>query len=402
MISKLIRSRRVGGAVMSNGLVSLANFALSISVARTSSISEFGTFSIALISYLFASGLIRAAFTDSALSRPNETQELPHTFQRASTISHLASVILVFWGLVSGNYYLAVLGITIPGLMALDFIRVFNSAAGSIRNSLITTSLWSTISLSFSISSIFTAISPLFVFAAWSISGAIIGYLSAFRAGIPLSPRWLRDPNATKNSLVFGADYLIGAGGTQLTTGLLGIVSDIRVLSAVRGAGTLLGPMNLISTTVRSLMLPFLSRNIDNPDRQFKSAIVATSLQVSVLAPLLLALQFIPDSLGALLLGDTWQLASLAILPMSIDSVFALIAAVAISGHRVAFAGKRTILLRLITGITRPLAVLLSAFMWGINGAAWAMAAFAIISSILWWVSYYDLSRRLPNSEISN
>lgn len=398
MLSNLIRSRRVGGAVVGNGMVSLASFALSISIARSSSISDFGAFSIALVSYLFTSGLIRATFTDTVLSRPDDTEKYARAFQRTSLVTLLGSVILTAWGLISENCFLVVLGVSLHGLLSLDFIRTFDSAAASVSRALATTTIWSILSLTVSISSLFIAIDPWIVFAAWSAGGAMLGYISAFKVGVSLVPKWRKDDTDTRIAVVFAADYLIGAGGTHLTTGLLGFVNDVRVLSAVRGAGTLLGPMNLISTTARSFMLPFLSRNVKAPDRQLQSAVLATTVQVILLAPLLIILQFIPDSVGVLLLGDTWQLAGLALLPLSIESLFALVAAVAISGHRVAFAGVRTILLRLTTGLSRPVVVLFCAHTWGVSGAAWAMAVFAITSAVIWWVSYYNLSRRSSRS----
>ncbi|WP_214443661.1 MATE family efflux transporter, partial [Mycobacterium tuberculosis] len=117
-----------------------------------------------------------------------------------------------------------------------------------------------------------------------------------------------------------------------LTTGVLGVVDGGRILGAVRGAGTLLGPLNLIATTVRSLLLPFLSRRNDVPGRQISAALRVAALQVAVLVPFLVALQFLPDTWGEQLLGDTWQLASQALLPLSIEAIFALIGAVANSG----------------------------------------------------------------------
>ena len=207
-------------------------------------------------------------------------------------------------------------------------------------------------------------------------------------------PVWKKNRSESSAAVVFSADYLVGAGGAQLTTGLLGALADTAILGAVRGAGTLLGPVNLISTTARSLLLPFLSRAGQENNGQFRSAVAATVVQASVLMPLLLLLQFIPPWLGEQLLGETWKIAALAILPMSIDALFNLIMSPAIAGHRVAFAGTRTLILRLAIGVPRPLIVLFAAHLWGIVGAAWAMALIASVSSVAWWISYFDLSRR--------
>lgn len=276
----------------------------------------------------------------------------------------------------------------------LDFFRTFDSATGHVIRSLNATSTWSAFSLLVSVSAFFTPLDPLLIFTAWAVSGALIGYGWAIVARISILPFWSRNKADTSIAATFTADYLVGAGGAQLTTGLLGFVGDARILSGVRGAGTLLGPINLISTTARSMMLPFLARNSHDQNLQIRSAVAAVVLQVLVLTPLLLILQFIPDSVGEQLLGETWQIARIAILPMSIDAIFNVIMTPAIAGHRVAFAGIRSVSVRLAIGLPRPFIILFSAYTWGIVGATWAMAAMAIIGALVWWISYHDLCRR--------
>ncbi len=271
---------------------------------------------------------------------------------------------------------------------------MFDSAAGSAIRAMVSTSAWSVISLGVSATSLVLPLDSVVVFAAWAITGALLGYVTLLVIGMPRLPGWQRERTDSRAAAIFSADYLVGQGGIHLTTGLLGLLDDARVLGAVRGAGTLLGPMNLIATTASSLMLPYLARDQQDPNRQLRSAVAAVAVQVAVLAPLLILLQFIPDSVGEQLLGDTWQYAALAILPLSLDSIFSVGTGVAISGHRVNFAGRRTLLLRIGLGIPRPLVILFSAYTWGIGGAAWSMAIFALVSAVGWWWSYYDLSHR--------
>lgn len=394
LVSRLLRSRRVAFAVFGNGMFSLASFLLSISVARSSSVEMFAAFSLALVSYHFVSGFISSALTDTALSRPDDPATFTRAFRRASLLGLVAAAMLITWGVVSGNAYIAVFGVAVHGLLIMDFLRMFDSAAGSAPRAMVATSVWALISLTVSTVSLFTPIDSVVVFAAWAITGALSGYVTMVVVGVPRLPGWERERTDSRAAAVFSADYLVGQGGIHLTTGLLGLLDDVRVLGAVRGAGTLLGPMNLIATTASSLMLPYLARDQQDPGRQLRSAVAAVVVQVVALAPLLIVLQFIPDSVGEQLLGDTWQYAALAILPLSLDSIFSVATGVAISGHRVNFAGRRTLLLRVGLGIPRPLVVLFSAFTWGIEGAAWSMAVFALISAVGWWMSYYDLSRR--------
>lgn len=394
LVLRLIRSQRVAFAVFGNGMFSLASFALSIAVARSSSVEEFGAFSFALVAYLFASGLMHAALTDTTLSRPDDPATFTRACQRASLLGLVTAVVLVTWGALAGNDYLLIFGFAAHGVLMMDFLRTFDSAAGSAGRAMTATSLWALGSLSVSLIAIFVGLNPVVVFAAWAFSGALCGYATMAAVKAPLLPVWQRERRDTQAAGYFSGDYLIGQGGIHLTTGLLGIVGDARVLGGVRGAGTLLGPMNLIATTASSLMLPFLARDNDDPAQQRRSALAAVAVQVAVLAPLLVVVQFIPDSLGEQLLGETWQVAALAILPLSLDSIFSVATGVAISGHRVNFAGARSLLIRFGLGVPRPLVVLFGAYQWGVVGAAWAMAFFAVISAVIWWGSYWDLGRQ--------
>lgn len=389
----LIRSRRVAFAITGNGLISVSSLALSISIARSSSVITFGAFSFAMVAYLFSTGLIGAAFTNSALSRPEDNEILMRSFRRASLVSLIIGAFLLVGGLWASNLFLVTLGCCIHGLLLLSFSRIFDSAAGSPRRSVVLTTGWSFLSLSISILSFFSPIDPIKIFLIWALTGSVCGYLSALLSRKSFLPHWQSHSADTRTSIIFTADYLLGSGGSQLTNALIGLLGDTKMLGGIRAAGTLLGPVNMLSTTARSLMLPYLARGRKDPKQQFRSAIALVIVQTAITAPILLILQFIPDNIGTALLGATWPLATLAILPMSIDSLFSVVTTPAIAAHRVALAGKRTLFLRILTGVPRPFIVLFCAYTWGISGAAWAMAGMSFISAVLWWISYAKLRK---------
>ncbi|MEV4666434.1 hypothetical protein [Microbacterium sp. LWO12-1.2] len=394
LVSALARSKRLSFAVVGNGFASLASLALSVAIARASSVAVFAAFSIAMVAYLFGSGLIRSALTDSALSRPTDRDTYVRSFQRASLVSLFGAAVLIAWGILADNAFLIVLGIAFHGLLSFDFIRTFDSAAGVAGRAMTSTTIWSMLTVGASIMSIAGVLDARMVFVVWAATGALSGYALMLAARTPLVPKWTRHREDTRVAGLFALDFAVGSGGSLLTTGLLGLLDNARILGAVRGAGTLLGPLNLVSTTVRSLLLPFLSRRNNSSGGQIRAALRVAVLQVVFLLPFLVGLQLLPASWGRQILGETWDLASLALLPLSLEAVLALISAVANSGHRVAFAGARSLTLRLSVGLPRPFVVLLCAQVWGIQGAAWSMAALAALNALLWWGSYYDLSRR--------
>ena len=298
LIVRLARSTRVGFALVSNGMVSLASFILSISIARVSSIEVFAQFSFAMVTYLFLTGLNKAALTNTALSRPDDRNAHGRSLKRSSLVSLIAAALIFVSAFISANSFLLVLALTLPGLVILDAVRIYNSAAENPRLSLVLSIIWSSATVAVGVTSLFYPLYPVSVFVIWALIGCICGYIGAFASKTSVLPVWKKERSESSAAVVFSADYLVGSGGAQVTTGLLGALADTAILGAIRGAGTLLGPVNLVSTTARSLLLPFLSRSSNSENGRFRSAVAATVVQASVLTPLLVVLQFIPAWLG--------------------------------------------------------------------------------------------------------
>ncbi|MDQ0613792.1 hypothetical protein QF046_001433 [Microbacterium sp. W4I4] len=384
--------KRIAFAVLSNSAASVATFSLSVSVARNSTIDGFGAFSLAMIIFLFGSGLQRAGLTDSALSRPASKGAFVRNSQRGSVVGVLGGISLAVIGTLSANTYLIFLGIAFHGLLALDFLRTYDAAVGNVTRAFMTTILWSATTISFAVVSIVSPIPSPVVFGSWAFCGATIGYISALIARMPLVPRWPKNRFESRIAGLFGLDYIVGSGGSSLTTALLGTFVSPQVIAAIRGGGTLLGPVNLISATVRSLSLPFLAAG-ERRISEFAKAVRLTLAVSVVITPLLGFLVFLPDTWGAELLGESWTVARPALLPLSIETLLALVGGIAAAGHRVAFASVRTLVLRLSVGIPRPFIVVCCAVAWGIPGAAWSMAIIAAVNAVLWWTSYRLLTR---------
>ncbi|WP_193307640.1 MATE family efflux transporter, partial [Mycobacterium tuberculosis] len=179
-------------AVGGNGLASLASLALSVTIARASSIADFAEFSLAMVAYLFGSGLIRSALTDSALSRPADRDTFVRSFRRASVIALLGAALLVAWGLVAANVYLLTLGVAFHGLLVFDFLRTFDSAAGAAGRAMVSTTMWSALTITSAVLAIAGVLDVGIVFLMWAASGALAGYILMLVARTPVLPRWAR------------------------------------------------------------------------------------------------------------------------------------------------------------------------------------------------------------------
>lgn len=395
MLRRLFSSKRAYAAVFVDGLFSVSSLVLSVAIARSSSVSDFGSFALAMTVYLFSIGILRASVTETVLSTTIAPARIRDGFRRILSISAAGAACIVVISWIFTQPYLLILGLCLPGILALDYIRVTNALLSNVRVAISLGLLWSICVLAIGVTVLIFPLPALVVFSMWGFTGAVIGIVAAFRLRLPLVPRWRRDVKVTRSALWFGADYIAGSGGSLLTTTLLGGIFGPPILAALRGAGTILGPANLLSTTTRSFALPYLSRAREvGAGHEFKQAAVVAVVSMFSMSPLLLVVIFLPPQIGVALLGETWAVAGSVVLPLAVESLAALGGAVAAAGHRSRLAGSRSFYLRLSTAIIRPIVVIYCAVQGGAEGAAWSMAGLAILNFAVWWGSYFLLCRR--------
>lgn len=401
----LHRLRARGGArrrmilvIGSNGLVSATSLVLSVAIARRAPISEFGEFSVAMVIYLFAIGLIRASITETTLAVEPTDRTNRRGFRRAALASTCTALGLLVVGLFMQNEYFVVLGLALNGLACLDYLRTVEASLYSPWKSVLQATAWSLLTGAAAVYSFVLQGDPLVVFAVWAVGGAIIGYVSALVGRLSLLPGWPRHPTDTRAAWLFSLDYAAGSGGSALSTAALGVTSSLETVGALRGAGTILGPVGLLSSSARSLIIPTLTRARRLGDRhEFVMARrIALFLGLSLAIPAAL-LSSLPQEIGSALLGPTWATAAPLLPPLAIESVLAMVGNVASAGHRSRLAGSRSLALRLCIGIPRPFIVIAAAAQFGALGAAWAIAAISFVNVVIWWASYWQLSRQRPS-----
>lgn len=380
---------------MTDALFSASSLLLAVALARASTVQEFGEFALAMVMYLFAIGLIRSAVTDTILSSVRTRQNLRRGFERASVGGFVGAALFATAGLLMPSHYFLIVGLSLPGLVALDYIRVTYTSMYRSGTAMLLGLGWGICVGGVSIAAILTPLSPTFVFAMWGCSGALIGAIAWAATRMPLWPRWQKNLSETRAAAWFSLDYVAGSGGSLLSTSLVGALVGAPVIAALRGAGTLLGPVNLVSTTARSLVLPYLTNaRKGGGDNERRSAIVVTVGLVLAVMPLAAVVVFLPSNIGVEVLGATWLIAQPIILPLAIESLAALGGSIAAAGHRSQFAGARAVVLRLSVGGLRPFVVVVAGTNFGAGGAAWSMAILSIVNLGLWWGSYIQLTKR--------
>ncbi|ADG73666.1 hypothetical protein Cfla_0755 [Cellulomonas flavigena DSM 20109] len=355
---------------------------------------EFGEYAAALLVCTIILGVVRAAVVDTALARGVDEAAGRRTSRRLSLLALVATVFVVALAITLASPYMGVLAPAIYGLVLLDYARITQSAMLDKRAAVTLSAAWSVPTATAAVVSFLLPLAPLLLFGIWALGGAAVGYWHAIRSDIIAAPAWPRQPTESRAALWFTLDYAAGSGGAALSTIGLGAFLGAPALGALRGAGTVLGPINILSSTVRSLMIRRLAAmSLVGPKHELASAVRATIALSALLIGIAAVAVAVPDSIGVAVLGETWAVARPALPAIALEAVLGFVSSVPAAGHRAALAGRRTLVLRLATGIPRPVIVIAVGISAGVVAAAWAMAGIAAVNAAIWWASYVRMLR---------
>ena len=392
MVARAAGARRAQLALSTNGVSSVGNFALAVAIARNASLTELGEFGVAFSIYALLTGLTRSAVAESVLSLPARQPAFRQATSQVLFIAILGGLATACLGAVLGLRYLIAVGLALPGLALYDYLKVVNLGVRSPGHAMAQECIWTSSVLIFIGSSTLVSISPLALFTGWSVIGAVIGLAHAFLVGASVTPRWKADRTETCTAAGFGTDYLISSGMAQLTPSVLALVVGNGVVGSLRGAATLLGPVALVASTARTLLIPYLAaaHHLDR-EIQLRRARRTTVMLVAGILPFAVAVTILPDGLGRVLLGSNWEFAEPLMPPLALELLFAMAGSVPFAGHRAGRASGRTLRIRAGLAPIRLGGVVAGSIYFGAEGAAYSMALLAILSFAIWWVSYTNL-----------
>jgi hypothetical protein len=382
----------------------MASLLVTVSVARQSDVLDFASFAFAGLVYSLVSGCLRAAFVENTIVALGDLDVAARQLHRLTLTSVALAFAVGVSGVVFESPYMIWLALALPGLCILDYARIVDMAVSDARRGILLSLTWSLPVAAVSAASMLFAIPAMIVYCTWAGWGAILGISAAKAQGLSLRPAWPPGPTSeVRTSAAFTLDFAVGSGGASATTLLLGPLIATSAIGALRGASTLLGPVTLVASSARSLVLPHLVRSgRDAASSDLHAARRAALLLAAIVIPCLMILSLLPARLGQELLGSTFATARPLIPPLAIEVCAAVIGGVAAAGHRSRAAGRRALTVRLCLGIPRPLLVGLTAVQFGVEGAAWSMAAVSVVNAVAWWLSFANLHQQTAISRIGN
>ena len=394
--------QRLSWGVADQAVGALTNFLLAIYIARTLGAAEFGSFSIAYVTYGFVNNISRGLAIEPLLTRFSGTERLPwrRAVKGATGTALLvglvtgvcAALIGVLLGGSTGRAFLA-LALVLPGLMLQDSWRYTLFAERRGQHAFLNDVIWALVQIPLLVLLRATGHADTFTCVlAWG-AGALVGaVVGAWQSHVLPSLRqtgdWLRQHRDV------GPRYLLENTGNNASDTFRGYsVSGILGLEAVgymQAAGTLLGPFRIVFFGLGLMLTPETVRVAQRSPRRLPLFCAAASAGLAVLAlawsvTLLVAL---PRGLGELILGDLWRPTYPLVLPTAIGVLSSCISLGAVQGLHALSAARRS-----LRGVLMSSAVILTSTVVGalLGDVVTSMYCFAVASwfgTLLIWMQF--------------
>lgn len=291
---------------------SLTNVLVTISIARHASALEFGALSVCLVFYSVvisisgnSIGTIPALRSDLRAGDGPTSALLGAAVISWSPVIAIALAVCLFIPSTIKSFWLIV-AICLPLLMLHDLLRYVAFSQNRPWVAALLDIGWLTLLGS----SFLAGLRNFDLLWAWGLSaGVVSAFFLLKKRCIPNLRRgvqFLRSEG--KYMLKLALDGILNMLGSQLTlvfaTGFIGLIG----LGALRGAQTLLGPLAILHTALNVALTPRVADRLQTglvPASRFAS-VIGGFATIFALALVFLSSTF-PDSLGTILLGDTWN-----------------------------------------------------------------------------------------------
>lgn len=392
-------AREAVWGVGDQALSSATNFALAVIVARNVSTAEFGAFTLAFAAYLIILTISRAVTTEPLTIRYSTAD--PAGWRRgtaratgAALLFGLSSgTVVSVVGLVVGGAVgrvLVVLGLALPVLLLQDAWRYAFFAARRGGSALVNDLVWAAglVGLLAFTGRVWDP-SAATTLMAWAGGAAVASVFGVYQAQIAPDPRlaraWYREHRDLTPRLAVEAAVLSGA--YPLVLFAVGGVAGLRATGALRAGHVLMNGIHVLTYGLQLSAVPEATRTAQRSARSLRRFCLAVSVALATVAVLWTAvLLVLPDSLGRVVLGETWTEARRVILPLGIAATAGGVQAGALIGLRALALTSYSLVARTASSITLLVGGLGGAVLGGARGAAWGLAVGSTLGSTVWWI----------------
>ncbi|WP_435770478.1 hypothetical protein [Nocardioides sp. SYSU DS0651] len=394
MSSRDQAGRRLSLITLDQVLSGASNVLVALLSAHLLGVAAFGYFGLVLIIYAAAQGVTRSLVGDPVLLHPEDARERPGAPIGAALI--VGSVIGAAVAVVAGGLHLAdlplvpellVLAVGLPGLVLHDLGRYLGFATQRPSYSLVLDGLWLLLIVVAMVALVALDETTLTWFIlAWVGTGALASLLVLVQHGRPLRAGfgWLRE--RWYYSWRFLLSFSALQGAALVFSVAVAAVAGARALGAVRGVLLLIRPYVTFQTAAVAAGVSEIANAPGgrSPGRHLRRTTgIALTLALGNVALLLV----IPDSVGRLILDETWDYTEPLLLPACLHIVCLGL----VVGPRSYLTGlkavRATVALDLATTVGILALGIAGVVVDGAVGAYWGTAIGQGLSAVVWWAT---------------
>lgn len=383
---------RLVAMMLSNGAASIVGLLLTIVIGRQDGPSQLGVFGVAFAAMLMTQLFVEEIGINRALSNPTDREERQVAYSRSLLVAMMVGAVLAGAGLVLLNPIVIAAGAALPGYVAFTFLRLLTMTDGQVTRGFWADGLLVGTVVTTSICCVVLDTAAFPVVIAWAVILPVSAWLLQSKLGLQPRPRWASG-KSRYTGLSFGIQNLFGAGSVHIATFMLASFFGSVLVGAIRGAATLLGPVNLLTTSINTITIRQLA--VGAPEARKKLLLrwfsLATGLSlIGASLTWLLAHHF-----GQLLLAASWDVIEPLVPWIALDAVLVACLIAAKAAHRVDSRGDAAWKVNVLAGLTRLVLLPLGGLWAGAVGVAMASALTTFVTGVAWWISYAAY-RRVP------
>lgn len=387
--ARVLRSR-AAGSLLITCLTSASGLVIAVAVARSSTVADTGRFGIAASVLLLLGAVARSGGVDPLVVLARRPEDI-RSLGRASCIALVGAAIIAIAATALALPWLGVVAVAAHGAVLRECVRAAQIARGRVR-------LVALIELGTTVGAGIAATGALCgawdaftAFTVWAVVGSTLGYASAVVHRSDVAPVWKRSPMNAWRSASFMGDTLIGSGTVQASTWIATAVGGLPIAAGTRGAGTLAGPVTVVLTAIRSVLLPRAVAHSAAPDG-LRRLVRDTLGMTALAAPFLVLLALFPDRVGESLLGETWSIVHPVMPLVAFELLLQVAAAPAEALHRVSASDRRILAIRATLAAVRVASVALVA-PFGLGAVLGAALGTTATGAVVQWCSVAALYR---------
>lgn len=390
---------RLALATFDQALSSASNFVLIFLLARGSAASDLGRLLIGYTLVTLAIAVCRGAFgAILGMDLPSASVADASVLARQSVagvivVSGTAVAALVAFTLLSAGSEgavnaLLVIALATPIVLLQDLQRYWAVAVAKPAHALIADAVWLlTCGAGFAVSMLTAlTISAAVGAALWAV-GAVLACAVLALFGYRAAPNWcailpwlISDARRVR----LGADALLGSLAPLANGGAVAAIAGFPVTAAVRGAGILFGPLNVLSGAIPLALVPEALRSSKRRAHRLFAGTAAGFSLLALIWAVLLAVT--PDEAGTQLMGATWPSVQEIILITGVEYVGIGLWSAAAARLRAAGRVRLALRLRIAFSVSSIVLPVVAVAVW--NTAAAFAGALALNATVLGVMAY--------------